>query len=68
MVEVEEESIAPYEARQPNSQLLRTALASLNLGPRGREWLVPAKVLNEHARIIDVGDFSNPTFASRYRT
>jgi hypothetical protein len=30
--------------------------------------LVPATVLNEHARDIDVGDFSNPAFAVRYRT
>jgi hypothetical protein len=30
--------------------------------------LVPATVLNEHARVIDVGDFSNPAFAVRYRT
>jgi hypothetical protein len=68
VVEVAEERIAPYEGRQPSSQLLRSALARLNLGPHGREWLVPAEVLNEHARVIDVGDFSDPTFAARYRT
>jgi hypothetical protein len=68
VVEIDEERIAPYEAPQPNSQLLRAALASLNLGPGGREWLVPAKVLNEHARVIDAGDFSDSTFAARYRT
>jgi hypothetical protein len=68
VVEVDEERIAPYEGRQPSSRWLQSALARLNLGPHGREWLVPAEVLNEHARIIDVGDFSNPTFAVRYRT
>jgi len=68
VVEVDEECIAAYEARQPKPQLLRALLAGVNLGPRGREWLVPAKVLNEHARVIDVGDFSDAAFAARYRT
>jgi hypothetical protein len=68
VLDVDEEWIAPYEEWRPSSRLLRSALARLNLGPRGREWLVPAKVLNEHARVIDVGDFSNPAFAVRYRT
>jgi hypothetical protein len=68
VVDVDEQWIAPYEEWRPSSRLLRSALARLNLGPRGREWLVPAKVLNEHARVIDAGDFSNPAFAARYRT
>jgi hypothetical protein len=68
VIDVDEKHIGPYEGRQPRSRLLRSAPARLDLGPRGREWLVPAKVLNEHARITDVGDFSDPTFAARYRT
>jgi hypothetical protein len=68
VLDVDEELIAPYEGRQPASQWLRSALARLRLGPRGREWLVPAQVLNAHARVIDVGDFSDPAFAARYRT
>jgi hypothetical protein len=68
VVDVDEELIAPYQGRQPDSQWLRSALARVDLGPRGREWLVPAEVLNEHARVIDVGDFSNPAFAARHRT
>ena len=68
VVEVDEERIAPYEERQPGSPLLRAALHRLNLGAHGREWLVPAAVLNEHGRIVDAGDFSNPTFAVHYRT
>jgi hypothetical protein len=66
VIEVDEERIEPYEARQPKSQLLRSALARLNLGPHGREWLVPASVLNEHAHVTDAGDFSDPTFAASY--
>jgi hypothetical protein len=66
VLDVDEEWIAPYEEWRPSSRLLRSALARLNLGPRGREWLVPAKVLNEHARVIDVGDFSNVASSSAY--
>ena len=65
---IEEERITPYERRQPASRLLRSALAAIKLGPRGREWLVPAALLNEHGRIVDVGDFSDPAFAGRYLT
>jgi hypothetical protein len=66
VVEVDEQRIAAYEARQPKSRLLREALARLDLGPHGREWLVPAAVLNEHARVVDAGDFTDPGFAARY--
>jgi hypothetical protein len=68
VVEIQEELLAPYEGRQPSSPLLRSFLARLNLASDGREWLVPARVLNEHARIVDAGDFSQPVFAARYRT
>lgn len=66
VIDIEEERIAPYERRQPASRLLRSALAASHLGPHGREWLVPAELLNEHGRIVDVGDFSDPAFADRY--
>jgi hypothetical protein len=46
---------------------LRSLLATLTLGPRGREWLVPAQVLNDHAEVVDIGDFADPAFAARYR-
>jgi hypothetical protein len=67
VIEIDEERIAPYEGWRPRSRLLRVALAKLSLGPQGREWLVPAEVLNEHGRVIDVGDFTDSAFAARYR-
>ena len=67
VLEVDEECIAPYEARQLRWQLLRAALERLNLGSRGRLWLVPGKLLNEHASVVDVGDFTDPSYAARYR-
>jgi hypothetical protein len=66
VLEIDEALIAEYQIWPPRSEFLRRALAKLNLGPRRRDWLVPAHVLNEHARVVDSGEFSNPAFAARY--
>ena len=66
VLEIDEALIGEYQTWPPSSEVLRRALAKLNVGPHRRDWLVPAHILNQHAHVVDSGDFSSPAFAARY--
>ena len=61
ILEVDEEALAPYAI--PREGLLRTILWRLS---SRRECIAPADVLQQHAEVAAIGDFSKPKFAQRW--